>query len=456
MNLSNKGFTLIEVIVSIAIITILASVVFGIYTLIINQIATYRDKTTVSYLAGQYMEIARNLPYSEVGTMQGNPNGDLPDLPNFLTVNFGGNDYQVYYAVSYVDDPADGTILLGTDSAPTDYKQIKLYIKNTRTNIVSNFLTNISPKSLEGLSTGGALNILVMNSVGQPVPGATIHITNTQTSPTYNLTRISDANGAWIEVGLPESIDSYHIEVSKNGYSSDQTYQATIQNPNPTKSDSTVLAGQVTQISFSIDLLSDLNLSILDQTCQGMAGVEVGVKGAKLIGLPDIYKFNDIYHSNNSGHISFPDIEWDIYTPTVLSQNYMIYGSYPVQEISILPGTNQNFTFMVGPATDNALLVIVKDAANGNPVEGANVELAISDIQSNFTISALSGSNGSITPSGDVFVNRSDSQTFNINANSGYLIQNVWVDGLSIGSVSTYTFNDVVDNHAIYVSFTHN
>ncbi len=365
-----------EVVVSIAIISILAGVVFGIYNLIISQIATYRDKTTVSYLASQYMEIARNLPYSKVGTMQGNPNGDLPDLPNALILNFGGNDYQVYYSVSYVDDPSDGTILLGTDPAPTDYKQIKLYITNTKTNIVSNFLTNISPKGLEGMLAGGALNILIMDSVGQAVQGATIHITNAQTNPTFDITRTSDANGNWIEVGLPESVNNYHIEISKNGYSTDKTYAITEQNPNPIKPDSTILLGQVTQISFSIDVSSNLTFSTLNETCQAISSLGLGVKGEKIIGTdPNVLKFDNTYNSNESGQIPLLGIEWDTYVPTVTSSSHMIYGSFPIQQVSLLPNTSQNFTLILGPKTTNSFLAIVKDSSTGNAVQDVSVNL---------------------------------------------------------------------------------
>jgi len=380
------GFTLIEVVVSIGIISVIAGAVFGVYALIINQVTLYRDKTTVSYLAGQYMEIARNLPYSKIGTMSGNPNGSLPDLPNARTLNFGGNNYQVYYAVSYIDDPADGTILLGTDPAPTDYKQIKLYIKNLSTNTISNFLTNVSPKGLENMIAGGALNILVIDSVGQPVQGATIHIVNSQTNPSFNITRTSDSNGNWIEVGLPESVNGYEISVTKSGYSSDQTYPITEQNPNPIKTHATILVGQVTQISFSIDLLSNLNFSILDQNCQGKSGIEIGVKGSKIIGTsPDVYKLDNTYHSNSSGHISFPNIEWDIYTPTVVSSNYMIYGSFPIQQVSLLPNTSQNFNVIIGPSTSHSLLVIVKDSSTGGAIQGVNVNLQSSLLNYNST-----------------------------------------------------------------------
>ena len=383
------GFTLLEVVVSIGILAILVGVVFSIYTLIINQVALYRDKTTVSYLAGQYMEIARNLAYSKIGTTQGNPHGDLPDLPNALILNFGGNNYKVYYSVSYVDDPADGTALAGTDPAPTDYKQIKLYINNAKTNVTTSFLTNVAPKGLEGLIGGGALVISVINAVGQPVAGANINIVNTQTNPTYNLLRTSDANGNWIEVGLPGSANSYHIVVSKNGYSSDQTYPISDSNPNPIKPDSTILAGRVTQVSFSIDLFSSLHFSTLNQTCVGIGNVVMGIKGAKLIGTPNVLKFNNSYTSDSNGRVLLDNLEWDTYTPGLANNNYMIYGSFPIQQVDLMPNTSQNFRLILGPATPYSMLVIVKDASTGNMIEGANVNLKSTNV--NFYQTKITG-----------------------------------------------------------------
>ena len=53
----------------------------------------------------------------------------------------------------------------------------------------------------------------------------------------------------------------------------------------------------------------------------------------------------------------------------------MGYGSSPIEQVSVLPNTNQNFTLLLGPKTTNSLLAIVKDSATGNPIEGATVEL---------------------------------------------------------------------------------
>ncbi|MDD4848034.1 MAG: T9SS type A sorting domain-containing protein [Bacteroidales bacterium] len=71
-----------------------------------------------------------------------------------------------------------------------------------------------------------------------------------------------------------------------------------------------------------------------------------------------------------------------------------------------------------------------------------------------FVITATASENGTITPSGNVVVEEGASQTFAMSANEGYQIEDVLVDGESIGTVDTYTFENVTENHTIAVTFT--
>ena len=74
-----------------------------------------------------------------------------------------------------------------------------------------------------------------------------------------------------------------------------------------------------------------------------------------------------------------------------------------------------------------------------------------------YTITASAGSGGSITPSGSVTVLHGDSQTFTITPNGNYRISDVVVDGVSVGAVSTYTFNNVTAaGHTIQAIFSYN
>jgi len=82
-----------------------------------------------------------------------------------------------------------------------------------------------------------------------------------------------------------------------------------------------------------------------------------------------------------------------------------------------------------------------------------DIAITSSDPLAEYTITATSGSGGSITPSGSITVFEGDDQTFNITAETGYAIDDVLVDGSSVGAVNSYTFNDVNDDHTISASF---
>ncbi|MBM6927242.1 S-layer homology domain-containing protein [Pseudoflavonifractor phocaeensis] len=64
-----------------------------------------------------------------------------------------------------------------------------------------------------------------------------------------------------------------------------------------------------------------------------------------------------------------------------------------------------------------------------------------------------SSTGGSVSPTGRVYVDDGDYQTFRFSPNSGYRVLAVYVDGKDVGSRSSYTFYDVSDNHTLYVDF---
>lgn len=69
------------------------------------------------------------------------------------------------------------------------------------------------------------------------------------------------------------------------------------------------------------------------------------------------------------------------------------------------------------------------------------------------TIGAISGLNGSISPSGWTSVRHGWDQTFTITPDKGYAVAKVLVDGKSVGSVKSYTFKNVTKDHTIEVVF---
>jgi uncharacterized repeat protein (TIGR02543 family) len=70
-----------------------------------------------------------------------------------------------------------------------------------------------------------------------------------------------------------------------------------------------------------------------------------------------------------------------------------------------------------------------------------------------YTITASTGTNGTISPSGSVSVTGGANQTFTVSPASGYQVAALTVDGASVGAVTSYTFTNVTANHMISASF---
>ena len=68
-------------------------------------------------------------------------------------------------------------------------------------------------------------------------------------------------------------------------------------------------------------------------------------------------------------------------------------------------------------------------------------------------ITASAGANGTINPSGAVSVNVGGSQKFTFTPDSGYEVDEVILNGLFIGALNSYTFNNVRGNHSVSVTF---
>jgi sugar lactone lactonase YvrE len=73
-----------------------------------------------------------------------------------------------------------------------------------------------------------------------------------------------------------------------------------------------------------------------------------------------------------------------------------------------------------------------------------------------YTITATVGPNGTISPSGTLIVNHGGTQIFTITANEGYHVADIKVDGVPVGAVTTFTFDNVISNHTIEVTFAIN
>ncbi|MCX6779889.1 MAG: prepilin-type N-terminal cleavage/methylation domain-containing protein [Candidatus Magasanikbacteria bacterium] len=371
----NSGFTLIEITVAIAIFLIFAVGIYSTISMVFKIVYQSRMKILETALLSEQLEIAHNIPYDSVGIVNGIPAGVL--LHN-QTIVRNGASFTVITSVRNIDDPFDG-ILGGSpnDTAPADYKQVEISAICTNCTQQEPVIlsTIVAPKNLEGASKNGALFIHVFDANGIAVPQANVHIVNTAANPDVILDDVTGNDGTLQIIDAPTGTLSYNITVSKNGFSSDYTVTSSVANPNPLKPPSNVVSQAITEISFSIDALSNLNISSLDPTCAALAGPSAVLNGEKVIGAnPNVYKINQNF-SLSSNNYSFNNIEWDTYHINLSGTTYDLAGTVPMLPIKLNPGATQNISLVLKPHTTNSLLVKVKDAGTGLPLSDATVHL---------------------------------------------------------------------------------
>jgi prepilin-type N-terminal cleavage/methylation domain-containing protein len=370
----NKGFTLIEIIVGMAIFLIVAISAWEAFNSVIGLVRVSKIKVAAVALSNEQLEIVRNLPYADVGIIDGSPSGKLTRNRKIIR---DGIPFNARFTVRNVDDSSDGTF--PDDLSPADYKSVEIEIScsTCRNFLPLRITTTAAPKNLETASTNGALFIRALNANGQPVAQANVDIINNNVSPHIDIDETTDNNG-WLQlVDVPPSIESYQITVSKAGYSTDRTYQPGAQgNPNPLKPHATVVIQQVTQITFVIDKVSALNVLTVDDTCTHKGYVDFNLKGAKLIGTnPNVYKYTADHQTNSNGQLTISNLEWDSYSVNFIDDTYLFAGSIPISPFALAPDSTLDLFLIVRQNQPKAILVKVRDASTLLPLSGAAVRM---------------------------------------------------------------------------------
>jgi len=115
---------------------------------------------------------------------------------------------------------------------------------------------------------------------------------------------------------------------------------------------------------------------------------------------------------------------------------------------------------VMGPSAPSDLIFIKWDENGSSSVEpnpfvinGLTGDKTI-DARHGYVITATSGSNGTITPSGDIIVEHGyPAPLFEFVSDRGYGISDVIVDGVSVGAPREYDFGSVYVGHTIHVTF---
>jgi hypothetical protein len=127
----------------------------------------------------------------------------------------------------------------------------------------------------------------------------------------------------------------------------------------------------------------------------------------------------------------------------------------PSGDVEVQPSADQSFT--ITPDFGYQVADVLVDGVS----VGAETTYTFEDVTADHTIHAIfvwiitatTSDHGSIDPSGDVEVQPGADQSFTITPDDGFHVADVLVDGVSVGAVTTYTFEDVTADHTIHAAF---
>ena len=157
----------------------------------------------------------------------------------------------------------------------------------------------------------------------------------------------------------------------------------------------------------------------------------------------------DAYWSLVSDEMSFEKISGTFSeTAATVQVSHFSYGFVGTETLPVDGGTGDAGEDGGGGSDAGADAGVI-DGGGGDAGQDAGVVT--------FIITATAGANGSITPSGEVQVNQGTNKTFEIAVTTeGYHIDDVVVDSVSQGAISTYTFTNVTAAHTISATFAIN
>lgn len=248
--------TLVDVIIGTAIMLTVFLSIFGAFKLSIDLIYSTKAKAGAIALVANRLEYIRGLPYPAVGIVGGIPAGALAPV---ATTTMNGVVYTLSTLILYTDDPADGAGDGDENNITADYKTVKVEASwSVRDSLRTTFaVTVIAPVGVETLDAGGTLKVNVIDAATAPISGASVRIVNATTVPAIDVTAATNSSGTVSFPGAPAA-GGYEITASKTGYSTAQTYTASIANPNPSPGAVAVADQQISTLTLSIDRTGSL------------------------------------------------------------------------------------------------------------------------------------------------------------------------------------------------------
>ena len=389
------GITLVEVLISIFILSIISISFYGMFLLAGRLVADAKLRLMGTYAANEEMENVKSMIYDQVGTVGGVPAGIVPQSKS---VEKGGYTFQVETEVRFGDDPIDGSF--PTDTVPTDFKVVRMAVswpsafKNHEVVLIS----SIYPDVPEEDESGGILLINAIDFEGNGVGSCDAVIQNTAVTPQVSIHTRTDDQGNIMLLGVPPSTGGYKITLSKASYETVETLPPYPQTAfRPVDENASVVIGQLNMKAIQIDELGMIQISVFDEADQPRNSFSLDMEGGRVLGYTTgatrtpIYSYDEEnVMTDGSGILSIPDASRGSYTVATHDSSYELVGVTPENPFDLPSGGTAIVRITAVNRSTDSLLVKVMDSTTRDPIMGASVTV----IGEGFSATKLSDQEG--------------------------------------------------------------
>lgn len=374
----SKGIAMMEALISIGLVALLVMSVYSVLSGVVRNIGDSKQRIGALALGNEKMEIFRNLPYAQIGTVDGIVPG--PVVASETTTRNGFN-YTVFCQVRYVDDVLDG--FFPEDVIDTDYKRVSVEIQwsNGGKSKKINFYNNFVPDGLETNVGGGTLSINAVDYSGEAVSGVSVNIASVEDDPAIDFNAMTDNYGNLILPGVPSQ--NYRVSLTKEGYENITTY------PNPPGSvfipidpDIFIEAGALNTKTFYINPAGKLTFSTVKmEDDSAIADLSLNVRGGRIIGAsPETFSFNETLSlgGDGSGEITSASLgEYFVDNTGELDvEGYQYITSSQDYPVGLAAGEEKSVSLLFADENINSLVVVLRDEISAARVEGAEIVLS--------------------------------------------------------------------------------
>lgn len=401
-----SGFTLVEILTVLFIFSVVSVTFYSVFSSGTKYIFESKSRLGALALANEKMEIIRNLEYDDIGTTEGEIEGDIPQNEEVIE---NERKFNVNTLVEYVDDPYDGTAY---DDAIwfEDYKHVTVTVSwsqdvnSSPVKLVSRF----APHGIEKENPNdGILSINVFSKepegTAESLSGSTVHVVNSEIGLNTSKNTDEDGNATFMGSNIQDSIEKYEITLSKSGYETVSTYPPYPTSAfNPVDVHASVVTGlaQVNIANIFQNKLANLEIDTVDFLDRSISDVDFHIKGGKKIGTTigsndPVYNLDEDGKTDSDGKKAYNDISPGQYEiiPSLNGTNYELIEINPASPFNLISSSPQEAKIRLADKNATSILVTII-GTDSNPVEGASVQLKNDTL--NYDITQTTPSNGKV------------------------------------------------------------